>query len=244
MGTTMNSEESTPNTDVSPWRQGLQAARKNIIPGICIWLIAGAVLGAWYVNDSAQMYLTQLGDFKNEWNYSFSFLSTAIAGALIPGTIMGIWKLHPRAWTQLPWLFVFWGLKGIEINALYQLQDFLFGSDTDWQTLGTKTFVDQCIYVPLYGAISLMFFYAWLEGGYTGMKKIWHDRWYSKHCLPVIIASLGVWLPTVILIYMLPTPLQLPLQNLVLCFWALMMAVLVDRKKQDDKTHKPLFIRS
>jgi hypothetical protein len=49
-------------------------------------------------------------------------------------------------------------------------------------------------------------------------------QWYRRKVLPVLISNLGVWVPTVCIIYALPTALQLPLQNLVLCFFTLLLA--------------------
>jgi hypothetical protein len=48
--------------------------------------------------------------------------------------------------------------------------------------------------------------------------------------LPTLIANFGVWVPAVAIIYALPTPLQLPLQNLVLCFFTLLLAHLNRRQ--------------
>jgi hypothetical protein len=52
------------------------------------------------------------------------------------------------------------------------------------------------------------------------------ERWYRRRVLPVMVSNWGVWIPAVSIIYMLPPALQLPLQNLVLCLWALMLIFL------------------
>jgi hypothetical protein len=39
-----------------------------------------------------------------------------------------------------------------------------------------------------------------------------------------LIANMAVWVPAVAVIYALPTPLQLPMQNMVLCFYTLIVA--------------------
>ena len=55
-------------------------------------------------------------------------------------------------------------------------------------------------------------------------------RWYARRALPMLLANIGVWLPLVCIIYALPTPLQLPLQNIVLCFFTLMLANMSQRQ--------------
>jgi len=41
--------------------------------------------------------------------------------------------------------------------------------------------------------------------------------------LPMLIAGWLVWIPTVMLIYLFPLPLQLPFQNIILCFWSMIL---------------------
>ncbi len=215
----------------SAFQRGKVAAQKNIIPGIIIWIIASIVISLWYFNESAQSFMLHIVEVKNTAPYTFAFISTAIAGALIPGIVMGIWSLHPRAWQQMPWLLLFYGLKGVEINALYQIQAYLFGQGADWQTLTIKSFVDQCIYVPVIDVASVAIAYAWIEGGRPGLRHSLRDNWWCNYWFPILFTNTIVWTPVVFLLYMLPTPLQLPLQNLVLCFWSLLVAVIANRNE-------------
>ena len=48
-------------------------------------------------------------------------------------------------------------------------------------------------------------------------------RWMYQVVLPLLLSNWGVWIPAVVVIYCLPLPLQLPMQNLVLCFWSLLL---------------------
>ena len=50
--------------------------------------------------------------------------------------------------------------------------------------------------------------------------------WYARTVLPTLIANFGVWVPAVAIIDALPTPLQ----NLVLCFFTLLLAHLNRRQ--------------
>ncbi len=63
------------------------------------------------------------------------------------------------------------------------------------------------------------------------LASIRRPGWMMREIVPVLIANLGVWLPTVCIIYTLPTVLQLPLENLVLCFFTLMLAHLAQAKE-------------
>ena len=58
------------------------------------------------------------------------------------------------------------------------------------------------------------------------------ERWYLTRCLPLLIMNLGVWVPAVAIIYALPLALQLPMQNLVLCLFVLVVMMLTREEPQ------------
>jgi hypothetical protein len=69
--------------------------------------------------------------------------------------------------------------------------------------------------------------YAGVESHFAGAALAADVRvpgWYRRRVLPLLIGNIGVWVPAVAIIYLLPTPLQLPLQNIVLCFYTLVVA--------------------
>jgi hypothetical protein len=69
--------------------------------------------------------------------------------------------------------------------------------------------------------------YDWTNSHFRGSALVADMRaggWIRRRVVPVLISNLGVWLPAACIIYALPTPLQLPLQNLVLCFFTLLVA--------------------
>ena len=47
----------------------------------------------------------------------------------------------------------------------------------------------------------------------------------------VLISTWAVWIPMVSIIYAVPSNLQIPLFNIVLCFWSLMLGSLTKEKK-------------
>ena len=78
--------------------------------------------------------------------------------------------------------------------------------------------------------------YAWAESRCNTPALIADIRapgWYVRRVLPMLISNLGVWVPAVCIIYALPTPLQLPLQNVVLCFFTLLMAHIARRQQSN-----------
>jgi hypothetical protein len=50
----------------------------------------------------------------------------------------------------------------------------------------------------------------------------------------LVLAAWMVWTPTVCLVYSLPSGLQVPIFNVVLCFWVLLVAVVAGRRQTSE----------
>jgi hypothetical protein len=70
--------------------------------------------------------------------------------------------------------------------------------------------------------------FLWKDGGFSiaAMRAALARRSLWQRTLVVIFSTWVVWIPAVTIIYALPGALQIPLFNLVLCFWCLLMSFL------------------
>ncbi len=219
----------------APWRAGLRSARANLVPGLVLQAFALALVGSYYFIPSVQAALTDLATWRTRVGIVSSIVSTALFGGLLPWLYL---RLNPVTRNRFNvaqgfGLIVFWGYKGIEIDLLYKVLAATVGEGNDVATIATKTVIDQFVYNPLLAIPGMWFAYAYLESRYQ-FGPVWArvraGGWIRREALPVFIANFGVWCPVVIIIYLLPTPLQLPLENIVLCFFTLMMAHLTQTK--------------
>ena len=210
--------------------RGLRAARVNLLPGVMLWVAGAAVLTGYYTLPAVHEAMRRVGEVKDAGGFLFAAASTAIFGGLIPVLLRPLSRAITlrEAMRDLPFLLVFWAIKGVEVDLLYRGQAAMLGTGTDPLTLGLKTLVDQAVYVPLWAIPSTVLAFFWRDCGYSvrETRRRLGRAWYRRRVLPVLLANLGLWTPMVLVIYALPTPLQLPVQNLVLCLWSLMLIFL------------------
>ena len=128
--------------------------------------------------------------------------------------------------------------KGIEIDWFYRVQSLMFGSNQQFSTVVTKTLVDQIIYVPAFGLVNVVLFVLWRDNDFScrRFRIALGPNWYARHVLPVLVSNWFVWIPAVLLIYGLPSGLQLPIQNLVLVFWILILTFFTSPAKSNRST--------
>ncbi|MBB6430396.1 Mpv17/PMP22 family protein [Algisphaera agarilytica] len=223
----------SPDPAIHPWQAGLAAARANAVPGAVLSVFAvGLLVSYWYV-PPVTAALNALADLKAELGWMFVVPSTAFFGGVLPWLVQrarpSVRRFTP--WHHLGFLVVFWGIKGLEVDGMYRLQAMWFGQGSDVLTLTKKIIVDMGIYCPIWAVPTTVAAYAFKDAGYSlrgiglgGRSLTRWKRWWMQSVLPVVISNWGVWVPAVMVIYCLPLALQLPVQNLVLCFWSLILA--------------------
>ncbi len=205
--------------------------RRNAVPAAGLWLLAALLITAYYARwKPTTEWLENIAALKQTWGLLFSMLSTSLFGGVIPALVGAVF--HGRAGRDelkyLPVFAVFWALKGIEIDLLYRAMVWMFGAGTDPATIASKIVVDMAVYVPLWAMPSMVLFYFFKECRFDvrlALKSLGRD-WYRERVMPVLITNWIVWIPAVAVIYSFPPTLQLPVQNLVLCFFCLLVLML------------------
>jgi hypothetical protein len=221
----------------APWRAGLRSARANFIPGLFLQIFAVSLVVTYFQVPAVQEALVGLTDLRAHLGFSYSFLSTALFGGLLP--LLYLWTIPATrlrfSLLQGVVLVGFWGLRGIEVDLFYRILAATVGEGREIGTVVNKVLLDQFVYCPLLAMPITWIGYRWIEYGFR-WSAVWPQvrrrDWFMQDLLPLMIANFGVWLPAVVLIYLLPTPLQLPMQNLVLCFFTLMVAHLSKKRAE------------
>lgn len=217
------------NDSEAPWAIGLRGARANLVPGLILQLVALAIALAYYFYGPVREALERLAAFRAETGFLYSFVATGIFGGVLP--CLYLW-LHPATrgrygLKQSVALCLFWAYKGIEVDLWYKVLVRVVGEDHHVRTVVTKMLLDQFVYCPLFAVPVTVLVYAWVETCFDARavkEDVARPRWYARRALPNLISNIGVWFPTVCIVYALPTTLQIPLFNLVLCFFTLLLA--------------------
>ncbi|HEY6529266.1 MAG TPA: hypothetical protein VIZ65_11275 [Cellvibrionaceae bacterium] len=214
------------------------ALKNTFIPGLVLQFFALLILGIYFFVPDAKPYFDFFGDLKNQYGYIYSFFATALFGGVIPFVYLLLSGKLVRARSIASvgiFYFVFWGIKGMEVDLFYRFQAIWFGVGNGMGTLATKVAVDQFIYSACWAAPTITLSYLWMEAQFN-IPAWWRalSYQYLVQKLPtVIVSNWLVWIPAVSIIYAMPNELQIPLFNLVLCFWVLLLAVL--NKQDNDK---------
>ena len=208
-------------------KKGIKA---NIVPGLILQAFAVSIVICYYNFDSVQSFCNSIAQMKEEHGYLFSALSTALFGGFLPFLYLIYSKRVTKKQMISHGLFysLFWFLKGIEVDFFYRMQALLFGVETNFATISKKVLMDQFCYNLFYAGASMTLIYLWKDSefSYKKLKESLSRETFTITIPAVIVSSWIVWVPATAIIYSLPSSLQLPLFNIVLCFFVLIVATL------------------
>jgi hypothetical protein len=215
------------------WEEGLQAARSNLRPALVLLTLTIALVLGYELWPLMRTGLNQVVEARERVGLIFGILSTAAFGGALPLVFRRFLLAEVASPREVVFGVCFWAYKGLEVTLLYDFQAYLWGSDNDLTTIVTKTLVDQLIYAPLIAVPNMTLGYLWFECGYSlqRTRQALREKSFISRALPVLISNAMVWIPAISLVYMLPTALQLPVSNLVLTFWVLILMIVARRQK-------------
>lgn len=208
-------------------RLGWGGAKSNFLPGAVLWIVGLALVVAYYHVEAIAAVLNRLGDFKLRYSPWFAIISTALFGSLIPWIVQRVFVKSDdgQPFRQVPLLMIYWGISGWEIDWLYRIQSMIFGDGVGVETIVKKTLVDQFIWVPFFAVPQTVLGYLLIEKecSLKEVKAALKRKPFLERVIPLMIATWVVWIPAVSLVYLFPLPLQLPLMNIILALWCLIL---------------------
>lgn len=205
------------------------ALKHNLLPGMILWLIGVSLVGIYYFGEFSRPWFEKIIQLKETYGYVYSSISTCIFGGFIPFVFMrltGRDRTGSIAVHGSIFLF-YWSLRGIDVDAFYRLQGLIFGNVVDFKTIVYKVLVDQFLYCVFWASPVTAFFYTWKEANFSLGKWKGDKTWTELFDLIIVfmVSTWLVWIPGTAIIYSLPYPLQIPLFNLTLCFFVILVSV-------------------
>lgn len=215
-----------PTASIVTARQRVQAAvRANLLPGLLLWSALTGFLLAYSLSESVRAGMGQWALLKAHWGLAFAFASYVLFAVLLPETLQHLLlrRLPDReAWAGMGYAALVFGSVGMSVDLFYRYQVIWFGAGNDWSTLLNKTLLDQLVFAPVSNFL-IMGMFLWRDEGFSGAAwtKLCSIDYLSQRFMPVMAALWSVWIPSILVVYCLPTPLQFPVASMILSFWIL-----------------------
>ena len=227
------------------WSRSANGLRHNLFAGVFIWIVATLVYFFYKSSEVCQNQLDELARIKLEYGYLYSACATGLFGGLIPFLAMFFRGSVPPRRTFQWFLFfpLFWAFKGVEVDAFYRLQSFFFGASPEFKVVLYKVLVDQFVYCVIWSAPLTAIFYGWKDADFkwTDVVVLQNFGVMLDEILFLLFSTWIIWIPAVTIVYSMPNNLQIPLFNLTLCFFVLVITLSenAERNWRDRRDSNP-----
>jgi len=210
----------------NPWIIGLKAARANLVPGLILQGAAFVLLAAYHFLPGVARALDTVAEWQVRYGIPFSFASYLFFCGIIPYLFcLAMPSLRPKEpGKALLFALSVWSVAGLILPQFYRLQTYLYGAGTDVRTLTLKIITDQFGYTAFFASPYIAITHLWKDRGYrwSAIAPLLGRGWYRRLVIPNLVMNWVVWIPSLIVIYSLPTALQSHVSGLIGGFWALM----------------------
>ena len=205
-----------------------EGIRVNLIPGLVLWIMGVCLVAVYYFGEFSRPWFNQIIILKETYGFAYSAVSTCFFGGLIPYVFMQLTGRDRLKGLGSGAIFLgYWAIRGIDVDAFYRLQAMVFGTEVDLLTIIAKVLVDQFVYCVVWASPITALFYTWREAGFSLKQWKGNKTWSELFDMILIftVTTWVVWIPGTAIIYSLPSPLQIPLFNLTLCFFVILVSV-------------------
>jgi len=217
----------------------LEAFKRNRVPAFVLQLFAGFILALFFLVPETRSVFEAIGERRARNGYTFSALSTSVSGGLVSWLVLWHRGRIPRGQVPAQGVFflLYWAVQGLMVDTLYRLQGQWFGDGNDPFTLFKKVLVDQGPYNLIYATPVSLFFYTWKDHDFS-WSRAWaaYKSGFVRRYWSVMISVWMTWIPAVTMVYSLPPDLQIPLFNLVICFFTLVLAFVSRESEKPVRT--------
>lgn len=207
------------------------AFKENLLPALFLQVIALILGYCYFFLPSAQPVFNFVAQLKSQHGGFYAMCSTAIFGGLIPYLyLLSVGRIKFKPIQQAIFYCLLWAFIGLLVDYFYSWQAIWFGNNNNVETIVAKTFIDQFIFSALLTCPFITVAYLWKDNqfNYLLLKDKVNKSLFTLKIPTLVVTNWLIWIPSVSLIYMMPLQLQVPLFNVVLCFFVIVLAVLTN----------------
>jgi hypothetical protein len=198
------------------------------VPAFYLQIFAGAIALSYFYWPAALPSFEYIATLKTEYGIVFAILSTALFGGLLPYLMMLLrGQIHFAPFAQVIFYGLLWGFIGGLVDTFYGLQSFMFGDSNELSTIAKKVIVDQFVFSVFVTApiVTLSFLFRDCRFSIRHWKRSINSKIFTQQIPITVVSTWIVWIPAVSIIYSMPSALQIPLNNIVLCMFVLILAI-------------------
>jgi hypothetical protein len=184
------------------------------------------------------------------WQQGGGILAAALAMAFAGGFLSELSLVYFQnggRWTRnnvenmgFKWTVFF--VSGAIIYVFYGWQAVWWGQGATWAVIVPKVLVDQFGFSIVWSTPYYALVTRWQVLRYSG-RRLWMElNWdfVTERMLPILVTNWMFWIPGVVLIYSMPTALQMPLCIFATAIWGLLLPAITRQERTEASVQTPV----
>ncbi len=200
-----------------------------------IQIFAFLCTAAFFVSPTVREWCEILMRWKIAGGLLFAAVANVVTGGVVPELLK--WKLRPSSLSnptagELVHQFIMLAVLGISVDLFYQLQNVLWQGLDGVPALIGKILLDQFIYTPLVALPFIVLWFLWREHDYdlAATRRAATFPLIRRRVCEILVSNVIFWVPILVALYSLPTPLQFLLFLIVNAAWCLLLIFIARRQ--------------
>lgn len=212
-------------------RPGIAAIRGFWRPFVLIQICAAAVVVAYYHVPGVAERLDGIERLKARWGYLFSFTVGIFAGAIVPEIFRLLvqpgHRFSPAQRRDVFLSFFYFGTMAVLCDGLYRLLDIAIGTELSFRTVVLKMLADQFLFTATLGTGIAAVYFPLYRSRWDFSKVLggFGLGWYLRNVIPILLPAWAYWIPMCLLMYSMPSLLQVPFCACATAAWGLIVTV-------------------
>lgn len=215
---------------IEVWSTIRRSVWQNRFPTLMAVVCGATFLAFYYCVADARPFFETIGDAEKQQPILFSSVASMVCGGLAPMLAQClVTKSLPKPFIhQFVFVVVFWSFLGVYVKGQYTLNTWINGEDAKIATVLGKTVCDQFLFSPFANYIWITLCFRFRDSNFscTEFKASLGDRrgLLLQYC-SMNVANWCTWLPGVIVIYSLPSALQMPCWSVIVFFYSSLLTL-------------------
>jgi hypothetical protein len=205
------------------------AAARNVKPGIVLQIFAAALVLSYYFLPQLTPAFDYVMSIKIRYGIVYSVVAMCFFGGVVPLVVLRLMGRleYPKLKLRVTAMLLFWMWKGVEADVFYRFQAYLFGSEPSTTVVVKKVLFDQFVFNPIYAAPFMLSCYMFMDCScsFREFRKKINREFFTRKLPTALVSTWCVWIPATAIVYSLPLALQIPICNLIQCFWSLVFDI-------------------
>ncbi len=192
---------------------GIRSVKRNWRAMVGLQAGGLAVVSAYYMSADVRAFCEMLAERKVQGGLPLAAIVQSFCCGVVPEIAKYAFNVDrvfdAQRWRTIAFNCALYAWLGVVVDTFYTALGRRLGDGVDLQTIATKVAIDQFVFTPLLGIVTIAFAYTFRQYRYNLLRTlgVLGPHWYVTRVVILLLPCWAFWIPMTSLMYALPSSL-------------------------------------